>query len=323
MSKLRIGVLRGGPSSEYDVSLKTGGNVLQNLSRDTYDVHDILITRNGVWHKRGFETPPEKVLKHVDVIFNALHGEYGEDGELQRMLDTFQIPYTGSGALASALAMNKAKAKEIASKVGIRTPLHVIIEHTPDIDAVILEVFRTFPQPVVIKPLDRGSSVGVIISRSYAELIDGVHNVLQFSPKILIEEYIIGKEATCGILDGYRGEENYVMMPVEIVPPEKNSFYDYESKYISDDTGYIIPGGFSREEKDTIQSQAKRIHNALGCSHYSRSDFIVSPRGIFYLETNTLPGLTSHSLVPKALEAAGCTFPEFIDHLINLAVTRK
>lgn len=322
MSKLRVGVLRGGPSSEYEVSLKTGGNVLQNLSDDLYTAHDIFISRSGVWHKRGFETSPDKVLKNVDVVFNALHGEYGEDGEVQKILDIFQVPYTGSGALASKLAMNKAKAKNIVSQAGIRTPLHIIVEQAPNLEAVLTEIFRTFPQPTVIKPLDKGSSVGVAVANSYQEFIDMATSALKESSAILVEEFINGKEATCGLVEGYRGEEAYTLLPIEIVLPKGKTCFDYDAKY-SGKTEELCPGNFTQEEKKELQNLTQKVHRELGLRHYSRSDFIVTPRGIYFLEVNTLPGLTEESLVPRALKETGCSFSEFVDHLIKLAVERK
>lgn len=326
MSKLRVGVLRGGPSSEYDISLKTGGHVLQNLSSDLYITRDILISKDGVWHMRGFETTPNRVLKHVDVVFNALHGEYGEDGEVQRILDTFQVPYTGSKALASNLAMNKPRAKEIVSKAGISVPLHVIIEQTSDIERTVTEIFRTFPQPVVVKPLNKGSSLGVAFAGSYQELIDVVTTALEVSPSILVEEFIRGKEVTCGVIDDFRGEEKYTLLPIEIVLPHGKDCFDYDAKYNDEDKGGATlrcPGNLTAEEKLLIKDATRKVHEVLGLRHYSRSDFIVTPRGVYFLEVNTLPGLTEHSLVPHALKEAGCSFKEFVEHLINLAVERN
>ncbi|NQV93206.1 D-alanine--D-alanine ligase [Candidatus Kaiserbacteria bacterium] len=322
MSKLRVGVLRGGPSSEYDISLKTGGHVLQNLSPEMYIPQDIFISRDGMWHMRGFETPPEKVLKNVDVVFNALHGEYGEDGSVQRILDAFQVPYTGSGTLASKLAMNKPSVKGIVSNAGIRTPLHKIIERTPDIEAVITEIFRTFPQPVVIKPLDKGSSEGVVFAGSYQELIDGITKSLEEFSSVLIEEFIKGKEVTSGVIEDFRGEDRYTLLPIEIVLPYGKTCFDYDAKY-NGESELHCPGSLTAEEKLLIRDATRTVHDALGLRHYSRSDFIVTPRGVYFLEANTLPGLTEGSLVPHALNEVGCSFPEFLDHLISLAVNRK
>ncbi len=326
MSKLRVGVLRGGPSSEYDISLKTGGHVLQNLSDDTYLKHDILISKAGVWHMRGLETHPSKILKNVDVIFNALHGEYGEDGEVQKILDKFQIPYTGSGVFASKVSINKARAKEIVSKAGIRVPLHIVIKQSPNLEAEITEIFRSFPQPVVIKPLDKGSSLGVVFAGSYQELVNGITSALEESSSVFVEEFINGKEIICGVVDNFRGEDQYTLLPIEIVLPKGKRCFDYDAKYNKGNGGEVellCPSNLTLEEKLQIREATRTAHNALGLQHYSRSDFIMTPRGIYFIETNSLPGLTEHSLVPYALNEAGCSFSEFLDHIINLAVNRK
>jgi len=326
MSKLRVGVLRGGPSSEYEISLKTGGHVLQNLSHDLYAPQDIYISRSGVWHKRGFETTPGKVLKNVDVVFNALHGEYGEDGEVQQILDTYQVPYTGSRSLASSLAMNKAKAKDIVSQAGIRTPLHVVVNQSPDIEAVVTGIFRTFPQPAVVKPLRRGSSIGVTFAGSYQELVHAVTEALETSQSVLIEEFIKGKEITSGVVHRFRGEDMYSLLPIEIVLPKGKTCFDYSAKYNKENDGGTelhCPCNLSEKEKLEVKEATRAVHEVLGLRHYSRSDFILTPQGVYFLEVNTLPGLTEHSLVPRALKEAGCNFSEFVEHLINLAVERK
>lgn len=319
MSKIRVSVLRGGPSSEYAVSLKTGESILKHLSEEKYHTRDVLIDKRGLWHLRGIPVEPRQALEQSDVVVNALHGEWGEDGKVQRLLETFGIPYTGSGPLSSAIAMHKGMTKEYARRAGIKTPKGVVLNVAHDIGKRISELFRTLPLPAVIKPIDRGSSVGVTIARDWFEFNEGIQKAFEVSPNILIEEYIPGKEATAGVIDHFRGEELYALLPVEIVPP-KNTFYDYDSKYVSDETDYRIPGRFSRAETAELMHLAKAIHQTLGLRHYSRSDFIVSPRGIYFLEVNTLPGMTSHSLIPKSVEAVGSTLPEFLDHIVTLAL---
>lgn len=321
-SKIKVGVLRGGPSSEYDISLKTGGSVLRNLPEDKYDAHDILISKSGVWHFRGMPILPEKIVKQVDVIFNAMHGEYGEDGTVQKILDSFGVPYTGSKVFASVVSMNKPLAKQGIEFSGIQSPQYMIIDTPEDIEKDIFNIFRGFTQPSVVKPVASGSSVGVSIARDYESFRDGIYKAFEYSPKVLIEEYIHGREATCAVVEGFRGEELYALMPIEIIPSEKSDFFDFNAKY-SGETQEICPAPFEKVIKDEIQRLAKEIHIALGLRHYSRSDFIVSPKGIYFLEVNTLPGLTEESLVPKALDAAGATLPEFLDHLVSLALNNK
>lgn len=320
--KIKVGVLRGGPSSEYDISLKTGASVLKNLPKEKYEARDIFISKDGQWHFRGMPIAPEKVIEQVDVIFNAMHGEYGEDGTVQKILDTFSIPYTGSTAFASAIGMNKLLTKQGIEFTDIQTPQHIVLDAPEDIEKDTCDIFRTFTQPSVVKPIVGGSSVGVTVARSYEDLKNGVYKAIGYSPRVLIEEYIHGREVTCGVVEKFRGEELHAFMPIEIIPPEKNGFFDYTAKY-SGCTQEICPASFDAVIKEEIQRLAKEVHTALGLRHYSRSDFIVSPHGIYFLEVNTLPGLTEESLIPKSLSAAGSSLPEFLDHLIELALNRK
>jgi D-alanine-D-alanine ligase len=322
---ITVGVLRGGPSSEYEVSLKTGAAVLRNLDTEKYRPLDILIDKEGLWHARGREIAPARILCQLDVVFNAMHGEYGEDGTVQKLLSTFGIPYTGSGALASALCMNKLATKErlrpFAEDVGFKLARHAVLNPSglyEDLPAV----FDELGGKVVVKPLIGGSSVGVSIADDFSEFKEAIVRALTHAPKVLVEEYISGKEATCGVLEGFRGEELYAMLPIEIVPPSDCRFFDYEAKY-SGRSQEICPGNFSSEEKNKLENLACAVHEVLGLRHYSRSDFILGQDGIYFLEVNTLPGLTEESLVPKALKAVGCEFPAFLDHLISLAALRR
>jgi len=323
MAKIRVGVLRGGPSTEYDVSLKTGGSVLKYLSRDKYQARDILLSRDGVWNIDGLPTHVHRLHHTVDVIFNALHGTFGEDGGVQRLLDEVHVPYTGSGAYASALAMNKALAKEHFSSAGLKVPRHIIVKDGDAEDRAAEKIFRTMAPPWVVKPLDNGSSVGVRVVRTILDLSIALRDSFAISPTALVEEYIRGKEATCGVVEGYRGQEVYALFPVEIVPPTDKSFFDYEAKY-SGISRELCPGRFSEKEKEVLQNMAVAAHKTLGLSHYSRSDFMIHPtRGIFILETNNLPGLTEESLLPKSLAAVGAPYEHFLDHVVTLALTQK
>lgn len=320
---IRVGILRGGKGHEYEVSLKTGASILKNLPSDKYQPVDILITRDGAWHINGLPTSPERAIRSVDVVFNGLHGEFGEDGQIQQILDSLQANYTGSGAVASALGMDKPKAKKIFKDAGIRVPNGVVLkrDYQSDADAIAYDVFRKMSPPWIIKPADSGSSIGIYLAKSYPELIQGIESCFEFSNRILVEEYIKGKEATCGVVEGLRGHEHYPLLPIEIVKPKGADIWDYNNKY-SADHEIVCPGRFTREEKDEIEQLSAKIHKALGLRHYSRSDFILSPKGIYVLEVNTLPGLTEHSLVPKSLQSAGISYDQFLDHLVTLALNR-
>ncbi len=291
------------------------------LPEDRYTVRDIYIDANGVWHERGRPIAPERVLSQTDAVFVALHGEYGEDGTVQRMLELHGVPYTGSDSFASRIAMHKVLTKERARELGILTPKYHFVDEGADAHEAAAHIIRTFQQPVIVKPASLGSSVGISIVGGYAPVLSAIEKLLP-QGGVLVEEVIMGREATAGVVEGLRGEELYRLPPVEIVPPSKAAFFDKESKY-SGETQEIVPGRFSRIESDELMRQAALMHKALGLRHYSRSDFIVSPKGIYFLETNSLPGLTGESLLPKSLSAVGVSLSDFISHVIDLSLTRK
>lgn len=320
----RVAVLRGGPSSEHDISLLSGANILENLNREPYQVTDVFIDKEGVWHVRGVPVSPERALTGIDVAFNILHGQYGEDGSVQRILDRIGIPYTGAGAYSSALSLNKFLTKEHLKKHGVKMPRHKVLRVSPDLEQEAAEAFRSFAPPVIVKPASAGSSVGMTLANTFAEFWEGVKKAFEHSPQVMVEEYIKGKEATAGVVEGLRGEKLYAMLPIEIVPPPKATFFDREVKY-NGETLERVPGHFTKEEAAELQRLAKVAHDALGQGGYSRSDFIVSPRGVYFLELNSAAGvgLTKESLVPKALKAAGVSMHEFLDHVIQNAIHKK
>lgn len=321
MHRIRVGVLRGGPSNEYDVSLNTGATVLGNLSPEKYNVKDILIDKNGVWHLHGIPRTPHEVLENLDVVFNALHGEYGEDGKVQHILETHGIPYTGSNSFSSAIGMNKHISKDIYKKNNIKTPDSILLESLMDLSKNVHEVFKKYPLPLVVKPTSGGSSVGIDLVYDYKYLDEAIKKAFEHSRSVMIEEYIKGREATCGVVDNYREKDFYTLPPIEI--RHNNKFFDYDAKY-GGKSEEIVPGYFSHDEKMEIERLSVEAHKALGMRHYSRSDFIIHPtRGIFILETNSLPGLTKESLIPKALHAVGASISHFLDHTIELAIRRK
>jgi D-alanine-D-alanine ligase len=253
------------------------------------------------------------------------------DGKVQQMLEQWKIPYTGSGPFPSAVGYNKVLAKEQFSRLGIKTPQYVLYEPS-DIDTGVTveelagerarKVWQKFAPPWVVKPASSGSSVGVRVCKTYPELVEALIEATNANISILVEELIEGKEATVGVVEGLRGKNIYTLPPIEIRVPKHKTFFDYDAKYsgISEE---ICPGNFTSEEKVELEKLASLIHEGLYLSHYSRSDFIVHPRkGIYALEVNTLPGLTNESLTPKALYAVGATLPEFLHHIIGLALGR-
>lgn len=331
---IKVGVIRGGISSKYEVSLKTGSNVLSHLRADKlnekYKAIDILIDKEGVWHINGKPVAIEDVFHSVDVIFNALHGDFGEDGKVQQMLDQWKIPYTGSGAFASALGYNKVLAKEQFGLLGIKTPSHIIVPKYDEEDGDIKvyskktakQIHDKLSPPWIVKPLSGGSSVGMRMCKTYPELMDAFLDGVNKEVDVLVEEMIEGKEATVGVIDNFRDKAVYVLPATEIRVHKRKDFFDFEAKYkgMSEE---ICPGNFTNSEKLELEKLASLIHIGLNLSHYSRSDFIIHPKkGIYALEVNTLPGLTDESLVPKMLKAVGADVPTFIDHILKLALKR-
>lgn len=322
--KHRIGVLRGGPSNEYEVSLGTGANILSVL-RDSlankYEVRDIIIDRSGNWHIDGVQTSLSDACSKIDCVWNALHGAYGEDGKVQHLLEVLRIPFTGSGSIASAIGMNKILSKKSFVKNEIKTPVWKEIESSDiysKLDDIVKELFESFLLPAIVKPVSSGSSVGVSIVRGYSELPKALLDAANHGRTVMIEEYINGVEATCGVIENFRGEGLYVLPVVEII--SDTDFFDYDAKYRGK-SKEIVPSGFADHIKDSIHELSKKIHRALGLRHYSRSDFMIHPkRGVFTLEVNTLPGFTDESLMPKALRAVGSDSKEFVDHVIRLAL---
>ncbi|MDP4020921.1 MAG: ATP-grasp domain-containing protein [Candidatus Adlerbacteria bacterium] len=289
-----VGVLRGGPSSEYEVSLKSGASVLNALNREKFDARDIFIDRQGAWHSHGVEVNPERALRGVDVAVNVVHGEYGEDGSLHSVLDPLGVSYTGSNSAVSRLVFNKQQTKEAVTKLGVKVPHGVVVNYprrgAEDLEELARRLFRGFPQPPIIKPVIGGSSVGMTIVEDFHSLLWGLEHAFKVSPQILVEEYIRGREATVGVIDNFRNEQTYALMPVEIIPPPHHKFFSYEAKY-SGETTERVPGHFTDSQKQELAQVAKAVHEQLGLGHYSRSDFIVSRRGIYFLEINNASGV--------------------------------
>jgi D-alanine-D-alanine ligase len=318
-----VGVLRGGPSREHEVSLQTGAAMLTNLPSERYTVRDIYIDKQGNWHDRGRPVSPVQALQGIDVALIGLHGEYGEDGEVQKLLEQMSVPYVGSTSFPSFLSAHKVLTKEKALELGVLTPRYRFVEESGDVEKTVADAIRSFSQPVVVKPLRWGSSVGVSILSGYAPVLAAVSKLLsEGSGGVLIEERIKGREATMGVVENLRGEALYALPPIEIIPPTSEGFFSYDAKY-SGETREICPGQFSRKVTEELSRVSRLMHEALGLRHYSRSDFIVSPKGdVYYLETNNAAavGLGVESLLPKSLAAVGIALPEFLTHIIDSAL---
>ena len=320
MSKIRVGVVRGGPSPEYVVSLKTGESVLKHLDPEKYSGVDILVTPRGDWYMNGVRTDLANINHHVDVVWNAMHGKFGEDGKVQQHFEALGIPYTGSGVMASAVGMHKQLAKDRFEEAGLQVPKGEVIAGSENMFEIAFQLFHNRHMPVIVKPVSGGSSVATKVVRTYDELRNALVDASQYGD-VLVEDFISGKEATVCVVDSSIPGESFVLYPIEVVPAGKGIF-DYESKY-SGESQEICPGRFTLSTHSTLRELALKAHHAIGARHYSRSDFIVGNEDIYLLEINTLPGLTENSLLPKALKAGRVEFSDFIDHVITLAMAGK
>lgn len=313
---LRVGVLMGGPSTEHEVSLITGASVMESLDRSKYKVIAINITKNKEWFVEGKKTTEQKALANCDLVFNALHGTFGEDGRVQALLEYYDTKYTGSGITASALAMDKLRSREMFKLTGLQVPKTLKIRNGENYQA-ILSVFtnKIAGFPVVVKPCSNGSSIGVSIVRNASQLNKALVSAFQVDKKVLIEDFIEGIEVTCGVLES--GQLISALPVTEIVPKKGHKFFDYSAKYKSGHSDEITPARIDEEVTKKVQEIAVKAHQILGCRAYSRTDMIIKDGNIFVLETNTLPGLTPNSLLPKAAFVAGLTMGQLTDKIIE------
>lgn len=294
----KVAVLLGGTSGEREVSLNSGGAVLAALKRQHIDAHTF--------------DPAERNLNELaqfDRVFNTLHGRGGEDGTMQGALELMGIPYTGSGVMASSLGMDKWRTKLLWKVLNIATPDFEVV--TADSDFAAIE--EKLGLPLFVKPANEGSSIGITKVKQKGGLQAAYILAAKADPLVIAEQYIGGGEYTVGIL----GET--ALPIIRIVP--KNEFYDYEAKYLRDDTEYLCPCGLSKQKEVQIQAEAIQAFKAIGCKGWGRVDFLMDEAGKHYfLELNTNPGMTDHSLVPMAAKAAGISFDELVIQILEMTM---
>jgi len=304
---LSIGVLYGGPSSEREVSIESGENCAKALEAAGYQVQRILLDGS-------FTSQAARDLG-IDVALLALHGEFGEDGRIQEILEEAEIPYTGSGIDASSRAFDKMLAKQTFERAGVRTPAWMCID-VCDIEKKGGAARMYLVPPVVVKPATGGSSLGVTLVRSENQIIPGINKAGEYGDSILIERYVKGRELTVGIL----GE---LALPV-LELKAAGEFFDYNAKYKDDQTVIHCPADLPENVTERAKEIALAAHRALGCRDVSRVDMILDRDNLpWVLEVNTLPGMTSHSLLPRAAEVAGWSFTGLCEELLRMALKRS
>jgi D-alanine-D-alanine ligase len=323
MSGARVAVVMGGRSSEHEVSLRSGQQVLAAL--EGQHPLPVVISREGRWTVDGVSLPVGQAvdrLRHeIDVVFLALHGAFGEDGTIQGLFEMVGLAYTGSDVLGSALAMDKVRTKLVYRASGLPTPDFVAMTPTTSRAEARAEAERRLGFPSVVKVARSGSSTGVKFAKNPAELEAIVDEFMGSTELVLVERFVRGRELTCGVLDHVDGPR--ALPPTEIVPTEGFAFFDYVAKYTPGATQEITPARFDAETTQEIQRLAVEAHRALGCRDMSRTDMIIGDDGcVMLIETNTIPGFTAQSLLPQAAEAAGMSFPALVAHLVERARAR-
>ncbi len=309
----KIAVLMGGRSLEREVSLKSGRRVSDALKEKGYKVIQLDIDENLV---------DNLLREHVDLVYIALHGKYGEDGTVQELLEILGVPYTGPGVYSSIVGFDKVLSKEIYQIERIPTPKFYALSSGSfkemGASGVLGEVIKKIGLPIVVKPACQGSALGIKFVKTPEELPSALIGALSYDDKVLLEEYIKGKEVAVSII----GNANPKPLPVvEIVP--KKEFFDFESMYTMGMTDYFVPARISKELTEKVQNTAVKVHRILRCRDVSRVDMIIGEDEVPYvLELNTSPGMTETSLLPMAAKAAGMEFPDLVDKLVRLALER-
>ena len=304
----KVAVLMGGRSAERAISLLSGAGVLEAPRLAGVDAHAFDTAERGLHELQqgGFAR-----------CFIALHGRHGEDGTVQGALELLGIPYTGSGVMASAIAMDKVMTKRIWEACGLPTPRHQVLLPGAQELADVRAVPDALGLPLIVKPPREGSSIGVTKVRGYSEMLDAVRLSAQHDPDVLCEEFIDGEEVTCAVLGA--GADAQALPVIRIQAPE--GAYDYQNKYFTDEVRYLCPSGLPGDEERAIQAIVLAAYRALGCRGWGRADLMVraSDRKPFLLEMNTSPGMTGHSLVPMSARAAGIDYPALCERVLASA----
>jgi len=353
--KINLAVIFGGQSGEHEVSLSSARGVMKNLDKKKYNVIPIAITKGGSWligkkadeylemnedkigkegaisledsqklvtakgeEKNFFNYAEGELKEKIDLVFPILHGPFGEDGRLQGMLDMLGVPYVFSGVLAHAIGMNKPKAKIIAASAGVPVAKDIVIkkEEKFDLDGII----RELPLPLMVKPSELGSSVGVSLAKTKKDLKEAIKKAFSYGSEIILEQYIKGREFTVTVMEH---EKPQALAVTEIIPLI-SEFYDYKAKYEEGGSKHVCPAEILREDEGRLKNYAIAVFETIGCNDLARVDFLWSEREneYYFTDINTIPGMTPTSLAPEAAALVGMNFTKFLDKLIGNALKR-
>ncbi|AKL97124.1 D-alanine--D-alanine ligase Ddl [Clostridium aceticum] len=341
MKKLNIMVVFGGQSGEHEVSLMSAASVLKVMNREKYNIIPVGITKEGIW--KHYDGPIDKIptgeweglgkkqeflslgktaTSQIDVVFPILHGPFGEDGTIQGLLEMINLPYVGASVMASAIGMDKAMTKKLCIAENIPQAKYKTVLHSSYIkkqEEYIKEMEESLGYPMFVKPANLGSSVGISKAKTKQELVEAVKKAFEYDRKIVVEEFIDGREIECSVLGN---DEAVASLPAEIIP--SHEFYDYKDKYFDGTSRFQIPADLPEEVTKEVQQLALKVYKLMDCCGLARVDFFVARQGgrIYFNEINTMPGFTKISMYPKMWEATGLSYEALIDKLITLAIER-
>ena len=316
--KIKVGVISGGFSNEREISLLTGAQIVKAIPKEKYE--SVLIEVPNDEKKVISELTKQIIQKKIEVAFIGLHGRFGEDGKIQAILETLGVSHTGPGVLASALGMNKVKCMEYLERYDVLSPNFIALyDQKSDPKA---RVKKEIGFPCVVKPNESGSSVGVEIVKDEKKLRSAIKKAFKEDGVVIIQKYIKGRELSCGVM-GNVNQKKSVLPVIEIIPHDAE-FFDYQTKYFSETTEEICPTNIGAKNEKKVRELSKIVHEAIGADGLTRSDFILTKdQKIYFLEINTVPGQTQASLCPKEANAAGISFPEFLEKQIQMALAKK
>jgi D-alanine-D-alanine ligase len=356
--KINLAVIFGGKSGEHEVSLSSARGVMKNLDKDKYNVIPIAITKGGNWligekadeymkmneekigkegaisfedsqklvtvkdeERKFFNYAEGEIKEKIDLVLPILHGPYGEDGRMQGMLDMLGIPYIFSGVLAHAIGMNKPKAKIIANNSGVPVAKDMVIMKNTKYD--LDEIVEKLSLPLMVKPSELGSSVGISLAKTNEDLKKGIKDAFSHGDEVILEQYIKGREFTVTVMENT--SDGVKALAVTEIIPLISEFYDYKAKYEDGGSKHVIPAEISKEDEARLKKYAVDTFKAIGCNDLARVDFLWSEKEneYYFTDINTIPGMTPTSLAPEAAGLAGMDFPKLLDKLIEGAIRRR
>ncbi|MBI2885515.1 MAG: D-alanine--D-alanine ligase [Candidatus Omnitrophica bacterium] len=316
-SRVSVSVVMGGPSSEHEISLRSGQGIAAALAARGWPVRSLVISKEGRVEDAVRSAREALQAARPGVVFVALHGPFGEDGAVQQVCEELGLPYTGSDPRASRIGLDKVASRNCFEEAGLRVPASILIERPISADRLRRAVER-LAFPVVVKPTNQGSSIGVSLARTAAECEAAVADAARYDARVLIEEFIVGREMTVGVL-GDRALPVIEIQPVAATG--RSRMFDFAAKYTAGQTQYIVPAQIPSEMAARLQDAGLRAHQAVGCRHVSRADFILAADGTpVILEVNTIPGFTATSLLPKAAACVGLSYEDVCEELIGMAL---